>query len=149
MKGSNDLKTRGVADILIAATDGLTGMPAAPEAVFARTTLQTRIVHPIRNRLDDATWNDRKALAQALRPIYAAASADAAAAAMDAFAEGECGRKFPTAVAAWRRAWAQVIPFFAFPPAIRRVNYTASVNALVRKACPGEGVDHQDARPAS
>ena len=124
MKVFNDLKTRGVNDILIAVTDGLTGMPAALAAVFPRTTLQTCIVHLIRNSLDNASWKDRKMLAKALRPIYAAASAEAAEAALDAFADGEWGRKFPTVVAAWRRAWAQVIPFFAFPPEIRRVIYT-------------------------
>jgi transposase-like protein len=143
MKVFNDLKTRGVADILIAVTDGLTGMPTALEAVFPRTTLQTCIVHLIRNSLDYASWKDRKPLAQALRPIYAAASAEAAAAALDAFADGEWGRKFPTVVAAWRRAWTQVIPFFAFPPAIRRVIYTTnaieSVNAQVRKIIKTRG----------
>jgi hypothetical protein len=99
-------------------------MPAALAAVFPRTTLQTCIVHLIRNSLDYASWKDRKMLAKALRPIYAAASAEAAEAALDAFADGEWGRKFPTVVAAWRWAWAQVIPFFAFPPEIRRVIYT-------------------------
>jgi transposase-like protein len=143
MKVFNDLKTRGVADILIAVTDGLTGMPTALEAVFPRTTLQTCIVHLIRNSLDYASWKDRKPLAQALRPIYAAASAEAAAAALEAFADDEWGRKFPTVVAAWRRAWTQVIPFFAFPPAIRRVIYTTnaieSVNAQVRKIVKTRG----------
>jgi putative transposase len=104
MKVFNDLKTRGVNDILIAVTDGLTGMPAALEAVFPRTTLQTCIVHLIRNSLDYASWKDRKMLAKALRPIYAAANAEAAAAALEAFADGEWGRKFPTVVAAWHRA---------------------------------------------
>jgi putative transposase len=137
MKVFNDLKTRGVNDILIAVTDGLTGMPAALAAVFPRTTLQTCIVHLIRNSLDYASWKDRKTLAAALRPIYAAASAEAALAALDAFEDGEWGRKFPTVAAAWRRAWDQVIPFFTFPPEIRRVIYTTnaieSVNARVRK----------------
>ena len=77
MKVFNDLKTCGVDDILIAVTDGLTGMPAALAAVFPRTTLQTCIVHLIHNSLDYASWKDRKTLAAALRPIYAAASADA------------------------------------------------------------------------
>jgi transposase-like protein len=133
----NDLKTRGVNDILIAVTDELTGMPTALAVVFPRTTLQTCIVHLIRNSLDYASWKDRKPLAAALRPIYAAASAEAAEAALDAFADGEWGRKFPTVVAAWRRAWAQVVPFFTFPPEIRRVIYTTnaieSLNARVRK----------------
>jgi transposase-like protein len=124
-------------------TDGLTGMPVALAAVFPRTTLQTCIVHLIRNSLDYASWKDRKALAAALRPIYAAASAEAAVAALDAFEDGEWGRKFPTVVAAWRRAWDQVIPFFTFPPEIRRVIYTTnaieSVNARVRKIIKTRG----------
>jgi transposase-like protein len=143
MKVFNDLRTRGVVDILIAVTDGLTGMAAALEVVFPQTTLQTCIVHLIRNSLDYASWKDRKPLAAALRPIYAAASAEAAAAALDAFEAGEWGRKFPTVVAAWRRAWDQVIPFFTFPPEIRRVIYTTnaieSVNARLRKIIKTRG----------
>jgi len=143
MKVFNDLKTRGVNDILIAVTDGLTGMPAALAAVFPRTTLQTCIVHLIRNSLDYASWKDRKPLAAALRPIYAAASAEAALAALDAFEESEWGRKFPTVAAAWRRAWDQVIPFFTFPSAIRRVIYTTnaieSLNARLRKIIKTRG----------
>ena len=143
MKVFNDLKTRGVNDILIAVTDGLSGMEQALGAVFPVTTLQTCIVHLIRNSLDYASWKDRKGLAAALRPIYAAPSAEAAEAALDAFEAGEWGRKFPTVVAAWRRAWDRVIPFFAFPPAIRRVIYTTnaieSVNARLRKIIKTRG----------
>jgi transposase-like protein len=143
MKVFNDLRTRGVLDILIAVTDGLTGMPSALEAVFPKTTLQTCIVHLIRNSLDFASWKDRKPLAAALRPIYAAVSAEAAEAALDAFEAGEWGKKFPTVVAAWRRAWDRVIPFFAFPPAIRRVIYTTnaieSVNSRLRKIIKTRG----------
>ncbi len=75
MKVFNDLKTRGVGDILIAVTDGLKGMPEALAAVFPATTLQTCIVHLIRNSLDYASWKDRRALAAAIRPIYTAPSA--------------------------------------------------------------------------
>jgi putative transposase len=143
MKVFNDLRTRGVTDVLIAVTDGLKGMPEALSTVFPATTLQTCIVHLIRNSLDYATWKDRKALAAALRPIYAAPSAEAALAALDAFEDGEWGRKFPTVVAAWRRAWDRVIPFFAFPPEIRRVIYTTnaieSVNARLRKIIKTRG----------
>src|SRR5512135_1195053 len=114
MKVFNDLKTRGVADILIAVTDGLKGMPEALGAVFPATTLQTCIVHLIRNSLDYASWKDRKLLAAAIKPIYTASSAEAAQAELDAFEQGLWGRKFPTVVAAWRRAWDRVIPFFAF-----------------------------------
>ena len=137
MKVFNDLKTRGCNDILIAVTDGLKGMPEALAAVYPATTLQTCIVHLIRNSLNYATWKERKLLAQALRPIYTAASAEAAEAALDAFERGMWGRKFPTVVASWRRAWSHVIPFFAFPLQIRRVIYTTnaieSINARLRK----------------
>jgi len=143
MKVFNDLKTRGVADILIAVTDGLKGMPEALAAVFPATTLQTCIVHLIRNSLDYASWKDRKALAAAIKPIYTATSADAALAELDAFEQGPWGEKFPTVAAAWRRAWDRVIPFFAFPPAIRRVIYTTnaieSVNARLRKIIKTRG----------
>jgi len=143
MKVFNDLKTRGCNDILIAVTDGLKGMGEALGAVFPATTLQTCIVHLIRNSLDYASWKDRKALAAAIKPIYTAPSAEAALAELDAFEDGPWGQKFPTVAAAWRRAWDKVIPFFAFPPAIRRVIYTTnaieSVNARLRKIIKTRG----------
>ena len=143
MKVFNDLKTRGVNDILIAVTDGLKGMPEALGAVFPATTLQTCIVHLIRNSLDYASWKDRKLLAAAIRPIYTAANAEAAQGELDAFEQGPWGKKFPTVVAAWRRAWSHVIPFFAFPPQIRRVIYTTnaieSINARLRKIIKTRG----------
>ena len=143
MKVFNDLKTRGVQDILIAVTDGLKGMPEALGAVFPATTLQTCIVHLIRNSLDFASWKDRKALAAAIKPIYTAVSAEAAQAELDAFEAGPWGQKFPTVVGAWRRAWDRVIPFFAFPPEVRRVIYTTnaieSVNARLRKIIKSRG----------
>lgn len=143
MKVFNDLKTRGVNDILIAVTDGLKGMAEALGSVFPATTLQTCIVHLIRNSLDYASWKDRKALAAAIKPVYTAPSAEGALAELDAFEEGPWGKKFPTVVAAWRRAWDKVIPFFAFPAHIRRVIYTTnaieSVNARLRKIIKTRG----------
>jgi transposase-like protein len=143
MKVFNDLKTRGVGDILIAVTDGLKGMGEALAAVFPATTLQTCIVHLIRNSLDYASWKDRKLLAAAIRPIYTAPSAEAAEAELAAFERGPWGQKFPTVAVAWRRAWDRVIPFFAFPPAVRRVIYTTnaieSINARLRKIIKTRG----------
>lgn len=143
MKVFSDLRTRGLGDILIAVTDGLKGMPEALGAVYPATTLQTCIVHLIRNSLDYASWKDRKALAAAIKPIYTAASAEAAEAELDAFEQGQWGQKFPTVVASWRRAWSHVIPFFAFPPEVRRVLYTTnaieSVNARLRKILKTRG----------
>jgi putative transposase len=143
LKVFTDLKTRGCQDILIAVTDGLKGMEEALAAVFPRATLQTCIVHLLRQSLDFAGWKERKALAAALRAIYTAPSAELAHGALDAFERGEWGQRFPTIVAAWRRAWTRVIPFFAFPPEIRRVIYTTnaleSVPAQLRKIIKTRG----------
>jgi len=143
LKVFNDLKTRGVNDILIAVTDGLKGIGEALGAVFPATTLQTCIVHLIRNSLDYANWRDRKALATALRPIYTAVNADAAALELQAFADGPWGKRFPTVVTAWRSAWDRVIPFFAFAPAVRRLIYTTnaieSIHAQLRKIIKARG----------
>ena len=126
LKVFNDLKTRGVQDVLIAVVDGLTGLADAIETAFPKTTVQTCIVHLLRNSLDYASWKDRKKLAAALRPIYTAVSAEVAEAALRDFAAGPWGQKHPTIVQSWQRAWAHVIPFFAFPPAVRRVIYTTT-----------------------
>ena len=143
MKVFSDLKSRGCQDILIAVTDGLKGMSEALAAVYPATTLQTCIVHLLRNSLEYANWKQRKPLATALRAIYTAPSADAAMDALDEFERGPWGVRFPTVVAAWRRAWVHVIPFFAFPPEIRRVIYTTnaleSLNARVRKVIKTRG----------
>ena len=143
MKVFNDMKTRGCNDVLIAVTDGLKGMGEALEVVYPQTTLQTCIVHLMRNSLDYANWKDRKPLAAAIKPVYTAPSAEAALAELDAFESGPWGKKFPTVVAAWRRVWDKVIPFFVFPPEIRRVIYTTnaieSVNARLRKILKTRG----------
>ncbi len=108
-------------------------LPEALAAVFPATTLQTCIVHLITNSLDYANWKDRKLLAAAIKQIYMAPSPEAAQAELDAFEQGAWGHKFPTVVAAWRRAWDRVIPFFGFPSAMRQVIYTTkaieSINA--------------------
>ena len=143
MKVFAELKTRGCEDILIAVTDGLTGMSDALEAIYPATTRQTCLVHLLRQSLDLASWKERKALAAALRPIYTAASADAAATALTAFETSAWGRRFPTIGKMWRRTWTAVIPFFAFPPDIRRVIYTTnaleSVHARIRKVIKTRG----------
>ena len=74
-----------------------------------------------------ATWKNRKAVAAALRPIYTAATEAGARAALEEFAAGPWGSQYPTIVQSWRSAWEHVIPFFAFPPEVRRVIYTTNV----------------------
>jgi transposase-like protein len=143
LKVFNELKTRGCQDILIAVVDGLKGLTEAISAAYPRTTVQTCIVHLIRNSLEYASYKDRKALATALRPIYAAASEEAARQALQDFADGPWGEKYPTIVQSWQRAWEHVIPFFVFPPEIRRVVYTTnaieSLNMQLRKIIKTRG----------
>jgi putative transposase len=139
----NDLKARGVSDVLIAVVDGLKGFPEAITAVFPDCVVQTCIVHLIRYSLQFASWKERKTLAQALRPIYTAPGAEAAAAALDEFERGPWGQKYPPIAASWRRRWAEVIPFFAFSPEVRRILYTTnaieSLHSQVRKAVRNKG----------
>jgi len=143
MKVFTDLKTRGCQDILSAVTDGLKGMSEARTAVFPATTRPTCLVHLIRHRLAVGHWKERKHLATALRPIYTAPRAELGSAALDAFERSPWGITFPTVVAAWRRAWTHVIPFFAFPPAIRRLidptNALERVQARLRKILKTRG----------
>jgi transposase-like protein len=143
LKVFTDLRGRGCEDILIAVTDGLKGMPEALEAVYPQTTLQTCVVHLIRRSLDFASGKDRRPVAAALRPVYAAPTAEAAAHALDTFAAGPWGQRLPMVAKVWRAAWAQVIPFFAFPPDVRRVIYTTnaleSVHSGIRKVIKTRG----------
>ena len=120
----NELKNRGVEDVLIAVVDGLKGFPEAINAVFPQTVVQTCIVHLIRNSMDFASWKDRRAIAAELKKVYRAKDADAGKDALDAFDAGPWGKKYPSIAQSWRRNWEQVIPFFAFPEAVRRIIYT-------------------------
>ena len=133
-----ELKARGVDDVLVAVVDGLKGFPEAITTVFPQATVQTCIVHLLRYSLDFVTWQHRKAVAAALKAIYRAPTAEAARAALDAFAASDWGRKYPPIAPAWRRHWEQVIPLFAHPPEIRRMLYTTnaieSLHMQLRKA---------------
>ena len=143
LKVFTDLKQRGIADILIAVVDGLRGFPEAIEAVFPRTQIQTCIVHLIRNSLNYVAWKYRKGLATELKSIYQAPNADAALAALDCFEQSSWGMKYPPIVQIWRRQWPQVIPFFAYPPEVRRILYTTnaieSLHMQLRKIVKNRG----------
>ena len=138
----NELQNRGVKDILIAAVDGLKGFPEAIESVFPDTEIQLCIVHLIRNSLRYVGWKLRKAVANELKTIYKAPTAEAAAQALDAF-EAAYGEQFPMVVKTWRSQWENVIPFFAYPEPIRKVIYTTnaieSLNASLRKVTRKRG----------
>jgi transposase-like protein len=139
----NELKNRGVQDILIAVIDGLKGFPEAITAVFAQTQVQTCIVHLIRNSLSFCGWKQRQAVARELKGIYSAETAELAAKRLEEFAEGPLGKKLPAIVQSWRRVWEQVIPFFAYPPEIRKIIYTTnaieSLHMQLRKVLKNRG----------
>jgi putative transposase len=139
----NELRNRGVKDILIAVVDGLKGFPEAINAAFPQTLVQTCVVHLLRNALAYVSWQDRKHVVAALKPIYKAPTADAALLALDDFEAGPWGKKYPAIAPLWRRQWDQVIPFFAFPAEVRRIIYTTnaieSLNSTLRTAIRSRG----------
>jgi len=139
----NELKRRGVDDILLAVVDGLKGFPDAITAVFPETIVQTCIVHLLRNSMAFVSWKDRKNLAAALKTVYRAVDADAAEKALTAFEAGPWGQRYPAIGPSWRRAWGEVIPFFAFPDDVRRIIYTTnaieSLNSKLRRAVRARG----------
>jgi putative transposase len=132
LKVVNELKTRGVNDILIAVVDGLKGFPEAITTAFPQTLVQTCIVHLIRNSLAFVSWKDRKAIMPSLKAIYRAEAADIALTRLEEF-EAEWGKRYPAIGPIWRRAWEHVVPFFGFAPSIRKMIYTTNcVEALNR-----------------
>lgn len=139
----NELKARGVEDVLIVVCDGLTGLPAAVEAVWPDAIVQTCIVHLTRASLRWVNYKDRKRVASQLRLIYAAPTETAAREALDAWTDSEIGRQYPAIKRQWDTAWEQVIPFFAFPPEVRKVIYTTnmieSINYRLRKISKTRG----------
>lgn len=139
----NELKNRGVEDIMLAVVDGLKGFPEAITAVFPEAVVQTCIVHLLRNSMDFVSWKDRKPLAAALKSIYRAVDAKAAEEALTAFEDSEWGRRYPAIGQSWRRAWGEVVPFFAFPDEVRRIVYTTNaieaLNAKLRRAVRSRG----------
>src|SRR5918995_2092089 len=138
-----ELKNRGVEDILIAVVDGLKGFPEAITAVFPHAEVQACIVHLLRHSLEFVAYKDRKAVAAALKDIYRAVDAKAGEAALATFEEGPWGRKYEAIAQSWRRAWGEVVPFYAFPGEVRRLLYTTNaieaLNAKLRRAVRARG----------
>ncbi|CAM2891774.1 IS256 family transposase [Komagataeibacter xylinus] len=139
----NELRHRGVEDILLAVVDGLKGFPDAIRAVFPEALVQTCIVHLLRHSLDFVAWKDRKSVATALKDIYRAVDAETGKTALAAFAESPWGRKYAMIVQSWERAWEEVIPFYAFPADVRKLVYTTNaieaLNAKLRRAVRARG----------
>jgi putative transposase len=138
----NDLRQRGVTDVLIACVDGLAGFPDAIEAVFPQAWVQTCIVHQIRSSMRYVSYNDRRKVAAALKPIYRAPNADAAFSELERFDEA-WGARYPMIADAWRARWDHIIPFLALPEDLRRIVYTTNtIEAMhrhIRKAIKTRG----------
>jgi putative transposase len=131
-----ELKTRGVQDIFIACVDGLKGFPEAIEAVYPKAAVQLCIVHMVRNSLNYASWKLQREVAADLRTIYTSLTVEVAEQMLSAF-EAKWDKDYPLIGQSWRRNWARVIPFFDYPPEIRKVIYTTnaieSINMSLRK----------------
>lgn len=139
----NELKGRGVKDVLIAVTDGLKGLPEAFETAFPDTIHQTCIVHLIRNSMALVAAKNRPLVTKSIKAIYQAATAEAAEMALNELEASEFGKRYPMVIQLWRNAWDRVIPFFAFSPAIRKLIYTTnaieSFNRSIRKTIKAKG----------
>ena len=122
----SELKARGVEDILVALVDGLVGFPDAITTVFPQAQVHHCVVHLVRQSLAFTSWKDRRHVGTALRAIYRAPTEAAASAALDDFAIGPWGTRYPAIAALWRRHWPHVVPVFAYPPEIRRLLYTTN-----------------------
>ena len=143
-----EMKNRGVEDVLLAVVDGLKGFPEAILAVFPEATVQTvermrSTVHLLRHSLDFTAYKDRKAVATALKDIYRATDAAAAEKALTAFEASEWGRRYAAIGQSWRRAWSEVVPFYAFPEEVRKMVYTTNaieaLNSKLRRAVRARG----------
>jgi putative transposase len=136
LKVLNDLKARGVQDVLILCGDGLTGLPNAVQSVFPQTDVQLCVVHQIRNANKFVSWKDRRPLCAAMRPIYTAPTLEAAELALDRFAQSWEVR-YPMSVASWRTHWDGLTTFFRYPVELRRIIYTTnaieSLHSQMRK----------------
>lgn len=137
-----ELRNRGLQDMLIVCTDGLTGFPEAIESVFPDAVVQTCIVHLLRNSVRYVTWKDRRAVLADLKPVYTAPTEQAALDALAAFDERWKDR-YPMIAQSWQAAWERVVAFLAFPPEIRKAIYTTnaieSINRQLRKVIKTKG----------
>jgi putative transposase len=149
LKVFNDLKARGVQDILVLCGDGLTGLPEAVRSVFSQTDVQLCVVHQIRNATKFVSFKDRKPFCAAMRPIYTAPTLEAAELALERFAE-LWGARYPMSIASWRNHWDGLTAFFKYPVEFRRLIYTTnaieSLHSQMRKNIASRKVfPHDDA----
>jgi putative transposase len=119
-----ELRNRGVRDIYLVCVDGLKGFPQAIESIYPKAQVQLCIVHLVRASLNYVTWQDRKKVVADLKPVYKAMTAEEAERQLGEFERA--WPKYPAIGRLWREQWERVIPFFAFPEAVRKVVYTTN-----------------------
>jgi transposase-like protein len=133
----NDLKARGLKDVLIFATDNLTGISQAISSAFPHAEIQKCIVHQIRNSLAFVSWAERKEVAAQLKNVYTAPNEQAGQEALDDFIVSSYGKKYPYIGKSWRDNWSELSTFFKFSPELRKLMYTTNTierfNAAMRK----------------
>lgn len=138
----NEIKKRGIQDVLIFAIDGLNGFNEAIEAVYPKAEIQRCIVHQIRNSLKFVSWKDRKAVASDLKPVYTAPTEEEAQLALTAFND-KWGKKYPNITASWLNHWDELATFFKYPDSIRALIYTTnpieSLNATIKRKTKSKG----------
>ena len=137
-----ELRNRGVADVLITCCDGLSGLPDAIRTVWPDTTVQTCVVHLVRNSLKYASKKHWSTITKQMRRIYTAPTVPAAEAHFEAFAD-EWREKYPAMIASWENTWDEFVPFLEFPAELRSIVYTTnaieSLNARFRRAVRHRG----------
>jgi len=138
----NEIKNRGVQDVLIFAIDGLNGFNEAIKATYPKAEIQRCIVHQIRNSLKFVSWKDRKSLAKDLKYVYSANTEDEGLSALEEFND-IWGKKYPNIYQSWRNNWSELSTFFKYPEAIRKLIYTTnpieSLNSTIKKRTKSVG----------
>jgi transposase-like protein len=138
----NDIKKRGIEDVLIFAIDGLNGFNEAIKAVYPHAEIQRCIVHQIRSSLKFVSWKDRKAVAKDLKSVYSAHNEEDAQLALTEFND-IWGNKYPNITASWQNHWAELSTFFKYPDAVRKLIYTTnpieSLNATIKRKTKSKG----------
>ncbi len=139
----NDLRNRGVSDILITCVDNLNGFSQAISACFPNTEIQKCVIHQIRNSTRYVSYKDLKKVTADLKPIYKATTEDMALVELDRFEE-TWGSKYPLIVCSWRTHWDEIATFFKYPPEIRKLIYTTnmieSYHRQLRKVTKGKSI---------
>jgi putative transposase len=143
----NELKNRGVEDVLVFTVDNLKGISEAIEAVFPRAEVQKCIVHQIRNSLRYVSWKERKSMAKDLRRIYESATEQEGAAALEEFS-AKWDKRYPHISVSWRSNWDEIVTFFKYPPEIRSLVYTTnpieSLNRKIKKVAKNKSIFPND-----